>query len=312
MKKYGTIIVILLLAFFSAACSNSENKSDKSADSSGGESAKEIADSDMTMNSEGVHTDKAEISSPENKAVPSAPDNRKVIYTADLSIRVKNFNQAVSAFQDAIASLGGYVIESNTYSSEDEMPKEGSLTVKVPEDKFQSFLKTVEKGSVKVNQQTVTGQDVTEEYVDLESRLKAKKAVEERLLSFMKDAQKTEDLLKISSDLSAVQEEMEQITGRINYLKNQTSFATITMQISEDKISVPGLENEELNTWEKTKKQFMESLNSLLAAGSALIVFTAGNIPVLLVLFLICFAVWLGIKKYRNKGNSVPPADMGE
>lgn len=311
MKKFGTIIVILLLTLFSAACSNSESKSDNSADSSAGKSAKEIADSDMTMNSEDEQADKAEMSSPENK-VSSTPDNRKVIYTADLYIRVKNFNQAVSAFQDTIASLGGYVIESNTYSSEDEMPKEGSLTVKVPEDKFQSFLKTVGKGSVKVNQQTVTGQDVTEEYVDLESRLKAKKAVEERLLSFMKNAQKTEDLLKISSDLSAVQEEMEQITGRINYLKNQTSFATVTMQISEDKISVPGLENEELNTWEKTKKQFMESLNALLAAGSALIVFTAGNLPVLLVLFLICFAVGLGIKKYMNKGNSAPPTDMGE
>ncbi|WP_286166117.1 DUF4349 domain-containing protein [Peribacillus frigoritolerans] len=312
MKKMGTIIVILFLALFSAACSSSESGSDKSAESSGGESAKEMADSDMTMNSEGGQADKAEISSPENKAVPSAPENRKVIYTADLSIRVKNFNEAVSSFQSTIASLGGYVIESNTYTNDDDMPKEGSLTVKVPQDKFQSFLKTVEKGSVKVNQQTVTGQDVTEEYVDLESRLKAKNAVEERLLSFMKDAQKTEDLLKISSDLSAVQEEMEQITGRINYLKNQTSFATITMQISEDKVTVPGLENKDLNTWDKTKKQFMESLNSLLAAGSALIVFTAGNLPVLLVLFLICFALWLGIKKYMNKGNSAPPTDMGE
>ncbi len=313
MKKNWIFILFFFFSLVLTACSGSEESSEKSMDKSSSEESGSTANTDMTMKSETEMADESG-ENPDNqeKSALGVPENRKVIYTAELFIQVKNFSQSSASFQDEIASLGGYVLESNTYTSEDDAPKEGTMTVKVPQEKFRNFIKIVEKGSVKVNQQTVTGQDVTEEYVDLESRLKSKKVVEERLLSFMKEAQKTEDILKISSDLSTVQQEMEQITGRINYLNNQTAFATITLNISENQINVPGLENGELKTWEKTKKQFMESLNSLLAAGSAVIVFIIGNLPSLIVLFIIGLGAWFGIRKFMKKDNPSPPADMGE
>jgi uncharacterized beta-barrel protein YwiB (DUF1934 family) len=314
MKKNCFIIFFLIFSLVLAACSSgSEEKSYSGSDKSASEEMGSTADTNMSMKSETEMADESgENPSNQEKTASPVPENRKVIYTAELFIQVKNFSQSSASFQDEIASLGGYVLESNTYKSEEAAPQEGTMTVKVPQEKFRDFIKIVEEGSVNVNQQTVSGQDVTEEYVDLESRLKSKKAVEERLLSFMKEAQKTEDLLKISSDLSTVQQEIEQLTGRINYLNNQTAFATITLHISENKVNVPGLENEDLNTWEKTKKQFMESLNSLLAAGSAIIVFIIGNLPMLIVLFIIGLCLWFGIRKFMKKDNSSPPADMGE
>lgn len=307
MRKSLVSLFMIFLILIVSACSSSE---ESKMDSSGG-SSKEMSNADFAEKSENTAPEEKTVQNDSKTAAP-VPQNRKVIYTADMSVRVKSYQEAVSSIQKTLASLGGYVMESNTYSGEEDQPQEGTLTVKVPQEAFQSFLNTVEKGSIKVENQTVSGQDVTEEYVDLESRLKSKKTVEERLLSFMKEAQKTEDLLKISNDLSAVQEEIEQLTGRINYLNNQTAFATVSIHLSENKINVPGLENENLNTWQKTKQQFMESINTLLSAGSAIIVFTAGNLPVLAVLFLAGFAIWLAVRKRMNRNNPAPPADMGD
>lgn len=307
MRKSLVSLFMIFLILIVSACSSSE---ESKMDSSGG-SSKEMSNADFAEKSENTAPEEKTVQNDSKTAAP-VPQNRKVIYTADMSVRVKSYQEAVSSIQKTLASLGGYVMESNTYSGEEDQSQEGTLTVKVPQEAFQSFLNTVEKGSIKVENQAVSGQDVTEEYVDLESRLKSKKTVEERLLSFMKEAQKTEDLLKISNDLSAVQEEIEQLTGRINYLNNQTAFATVSIHLSENKINVPGLENENLNTWQKTKQQFMESINTLLAAGSAIIVFTAGNLPVLAVLFLAGFAIWLAFRKRMNRNNPAPPADMGD
>lgn len=104
------------------------------------------------------------------------------------------------------------------------------------------------------------------------------------MLAFMKDAEKTEDLLKISSDLAVVQEEIEQLTGQMKYLENQTSYSTVTITLSQDRIVVPGIDNKELNTWERTKKQLATSANLLLKAGSGIIVFIIGNLPILIII----------------------------
>jgi hypothetical protein len=133
--------------------------------------------------------------------------------------------------------------------------------------------------------------------VDLESRVKSKRAVEERLLDFMSKAQKTDDLLKISADLAKVQEEIEVMVGKMKYLENQTSFSTIELLMVENRVVVPEIESKELNTWEKTKKQLATSTNSLLATGSALVVFFLGNLPVLLILGVIGYMVFWIIKR---------------
>lgn len=144
---------------------------------------------------------------------------------------------------------------------------------------------------------SITGQDVTEEYIDLESRLKSKQTVESRLLSFMEQAEKTEDLLAISKDLAKVQEEIETIKGRMNYLENKADLAAVTISIEENKVEVKNLGDSQLKTWEKTKEQFKKSINFLISAFSSLFIFLIGYLPLFFLLGIIAFIIIFIIRK---------------
>ncbi|KZZ83130.1 DUF4349 domain-containing protein [Bacillus sp. SJS] len=266
------------------------------------ESKKDSSDTASESSSKSGGKAETEQAASDNKEQAlQTPSNRKIIYTADMVIEVKDFDKAYQNIQNEAQSAGGYVVSTNSnVSGEESGLNEGTMTLRIPQEKFSGFLSSMEKGAYKILQKNISGQDVTEEFVDLESRLKAKEAVEARLLEFMKGAGKTEDLLAISKDLSAVQEEIEQLKGRMKYLQNQTDLSTITIQLSETKVVVPGVNNHDLNTWEKTQKQFMNSVNALLYAGSALIIFFAGNLPVWILLLAAGGAVYYFWRKRRS------------
>ncbi|MEP9404747.1 DUF4349 domain-containing protein [Peribacillus frigoritolerans] len=266
-----TMMLMFSLFLLLAGCSSNEK------DDSASESQVKKAESKMDASISG---NKVQEEAAEKEGMT---DERKVIHQAQLELKVKNLEKAQMKIENKAAEYGGYVVESNVYREDEELV-EGTITVRIPEAHFQGFLTDSEGEASEVVGRNVTGQDVTEQYVDLKARLKSKRAVEERLLAFMKDAEKTEDLLKISSDLAVVQEEIEQLTGQMKYLENQTSYSTVTITLSQDRIVVPGIDNKELNTWERTKKQLATSANLLLKAGSGIIVFIIGNLPILIIL----------------------------
>jgi hypothetical protein len=265
--------MMLMFSLFLLLVGCSSNEKDDSASESQDEKAESKMDASISGNK--VQEEAAE--------KEGMTDERKVIHKAQLELKVKNLEKAQMKIENKAAEYGGYVVESNVYREDEELV-EGTITVRVPEAHFQDFLTDSEGEASEVVGRNVTGQDVTEQYVDLKARLKSKRAVEERLLAFMKDAEKTEDLLKISSDLAVVQEEIEQLTGQMKYLENQASYSTVTITLSQDRIVVPGIDNKELNTWERTKKQLATSANLLLKAGSGIIVFIIGNLPILIIL----------------------------
>ncbi|MED3986092.1 DUF4349 domain-containing protein [Peribacillus simplex] len=266
-------IMMLMFSLYLLLAGCSSNEKDDSASKVQDEKAESKMDASISGNK--VQEEVAE--------KEGITDERKVIHQAQLELKVKNLEKAQIKIENKVAEYGGYVVESNVYREDEELV-EGTITVRVPEAYFQDFLADSEGEASEVVGRNVTGQDVTEQYVDLKARLKSKRAVEERLLAFMKDAEKTEDLLKISSDLAVVQEEIEQLTGQMKYLENQTSYSTVTITLSQDRIVVPGIDNKELNTWERTKKQLATSANLLLKAGSGIIVFIIGNLPILIIL----------------------------
>ena len=167
------------------------------------------------------------------------PTNRKIIHRAELQLNVKNLENTQLTIEKKVSEYGGYIVESNVHRESEESIS-ARLTVRIPEKHFQTFLTDAEGEAAEVLNRNVTGEDVTEQYIDLESRVKSKRTVEERLLEFMGKAEKTEDLLKISSDLSKVQEEIELIVGKMKYLENQTSFSTIEIAMYENRVIVPG------------------------------------------------------------------------
>jgi len=290
--KRDTVLVLLLagLLVLLASCSS-------------GDSSK----ADIQMESSSLSHDKAttelenkskteELANEQSEMITT---NRKIIHRAELQLNVKNLGNTQLTIEKKVSEYGGYIIESNVHRESEESIS-ARLTVRIPEKYFQTFLMDAEGEAAEVLNRNVTGEDVTEQYVDLESRVKSKRTVEERLLDFMGKAEKTEDLLKISSDLSKVQEEIELIVGKMKYLENQTSFSTIEIAMYENSVIVPGLDSKSLDTWEKTKKQLATSTNFIFATGSGLIVFFVGNLPVLIFLLLVGIGTYFGIKKMKN------------
>lgn len=300
MKKDFRLMIFLLLILFLAACSsNSKSEESKMSSDSGGvmDSGEKAAEDQALVSLD--NTSKQEKAAPKEVEVT----NQMVIYQADLHLRVKKFEKTLQNIEEQVIKYGGYISASNV-SKDGVEQVSGQITIRIPQKNFQAFLHAAEGQAAEVLQRNITGTDVTEEYIDLGSRLKSKKVVEERLLSFMQAAQKTEDLLKISADLAALQEEIETIQGRIKYLENQTSLSTIHVFLFENKVIVPKLEDKNLNTWDKTKKQFMKSTNMLLAAISGLFVFIIGNIPILVILVVAAAFLYLFIKKTRNRNGN--------
>ena len=302
MKRKSYLLFLFSVVLFIAGCSGSDmsGSEDKASydDSANpkteeAESSNEVASDSKSDTTSNVTTENTQ------KNEPVITAERMIIHKAILEVKVKKLDDAQATIEEKVGKYNGYIVESNVYREEDT--SSGKMTVRIPEQHFQSFLRDAEDEAAKILERNVTGQDVTEQYVDLESRLKSKQAVEERLLAFMKNAQKTDDLLKISSDLAKVQEEIEIIVGKMNYLKNQTSYSTVEITMYEDRVIVPDIEKGELNTWEKTKKQFVTSTNFLLSAGSALFVFFIGNLPILLLLLIAGFIFYLSIRKRIKK-----------
>lgn len=299
VKLFVPIMMVAILFLISACSSNSNT-----------ENAKMSADKSTEMNStsSGGQDSKASLSNEAAKTEQSSSaadikiPNQMVIYQADLHLRVKKFEQTLQKIEEQVFKYGGYIAQSNVIKEGKEQVS-GTITIRVPQTHFQAFLHDAEGQAAEVLQRNINGTDVTEEYVDLESRIKSKRVVEERLTSFMQSATKTEDLLKISSDLAAVQEEIEMIQGRMKYLENQTSLSTITITLYENKVIVPELEEDDLNTWEKTKKQFMKSTNMLLAALSGFVVFVLGNLPIIIILSVIAFGIYFYLRKFRNRNS---------
>jgi hypothetical protein len=289
--KWGKILLVGLMVFMSiAGCSSSK----KEEASRGSKSMEDIASTEQQE----METETDEQNS-EQQVIKS--EKKMVIYHAEIRMEVKEFQKVQQTIEQLVQSQGGYIVQANVYESENHR-LEGTVTTRIPQAKFQTFLGQLEKLAMKVHSRHVTGQDVTEEFVDLESRLKSKQAVEERLYQFLKEAKDTKDLLAISNDLARVQEEIEQIKGRMKYLQNQSDLSTVTIHLFENKVIVPDLENKDLNTWERTKKQFISSINLLLSLFSGLVVFIIGNLPILVVfILLISLLIFFGKNIVKQK-----------
>lgn len=302
MKK--SILLILVGLSFSillAACSSSS----ESGDAADYDSSDEKSVDYSLSNSEESESANEDSDAPQEDGKKSTNNSdraidRKIIYTANLAIEVKEFQASINHIQSKVTDYGGYIVESNMNRSEGDSMASGYITVRIPQDQFREFIQLVEDGSSKVLESSISGQDVTEEYVDLESRLKSKRVVEERLLAFMEKAEKTEDLLTISNDLAIVQEDIEEVLGRMKYLENRTDLATVTIHIQENNVTLSTINNEELNTWEQTKQQFVKSINMLLSFLSSLFIFLVGNLPVLLLLGIVGAVTYLYIRKKRG------------
>jgi hypothetical protein len=162
---------------------------------------------------------------------------RLIIRNASLDIVVRDTESVVEEISALTEELGGYTVESNI--SEYDEGKRAHLQLRVPAEDLDLALERIRKLSMEVRRETVTGQDVTDEYVDVQSRLRHLEATEERLLTFMEEAEDTEAALEVYDRLQNIQAQIEQAKGRMEYLEQSAAMATITLDITPSELAQP-------------------------------------------------------------------------
>jgi len=225
---------------------------------------------------------------------------QKMIKSGSLNVRVENADNAVQEIRGVTEYYEGQVFSVNLRESAQGI-KSGNVTIKVPVDTFDramAGLKEIDSVSL-VLQETVSGQDVTEQYVDLEGRLLNKRAEEQAFLDLLnREDDKLSDVISVTRELSRVRGEIESIQGQLRYLDSKTDMSTITMTLSEDQTVTI------IDTW-RPLQELKNSINNLLSSlqgfVSLVIVFATWFLPMALV-YGITFGIlfWIGRGIYRR------------
>jgi type II secretory pathway pseudopilin PulG len=178
-------------------------------------------------------------------AVAQKPDiPRRIIYTATVELAVDDLDASTAKVRQMVGEYKGYVSKAEV-SGRAGQYRRGTLTVRVPADRFQDAVATF-AGLGQVVRTSTDSQDVTEEFIDADARLKNYKAEEAALNKLLESAAgKLEDVLRIREQVAKNRAEIERLEGRLKYLADQTELSTITLEMREDREytppSTPGL-----------------------------------------------------------------------
>jgi hypothetical protein len=158
---------------------------------------------------------------------------RMLIWRASLSLRVWNVSEAVGQAV-ALAERHGGFVEENSDGGESS----ARLLLRIPTQSFKGALVGIE-GLGEVIHRSVQGEDVTEQYIDVEARLKNKSALRDRLMQLLDKAVNVKDVLAIETELNRVQEDIDSMEGRIKWLRGQIDCSTITLDIERRTVFGP-------------------------------------------------------------------------
>ncbi|NLG97859.1 MAG: DUF4349 domain-containing protein [Chloroflexi bacterium] len=247
-----------------------------------------------------------------DSGVPGAqlPVQRMVIRDANLTIIVQDPASAMNEIIRMAEERDGYVVSSNLYkthvSSGVEVP-EARITIRVPADQLNATLnqiKALVENPKDVSNESISGQDVTKEYTDLNSRLRNLEQAEAQLREIMASATYTEDVLAVYRQLTEIREEIEVIKGQIQFYEDSAALSSITVNIE----SLAALQPLEVAGWrpEGVARDAVQALiNTMQFLGSAAIWLILYVLPVLLVISIPIWLLWKLVRRALKSGK--PP-----
>jgi hypothetical protein len=228
---------------------------------------------------------------------------RMVIKNATLSIVVEEPGSSIEAISKMAADLGGFVVSSNLYRTQTsnglEVPQ-ANITIRVPADKLDQALAEIKSGAGQILSENVSGQDVTQEYTDLESRLRNLEKAEEQLTEIMEQAWETEDVLVVYNRLVEVQEQIELIKGQMKYYEQSAALSAISINIQANEAVQPL----KIGNWQPVgvaKKAIQALINTLQVLADMLIWIILYILPIALILFFPVRWLWRWLKKGAAK-----------
>lgn len=163
-----------------------------------------------------------------NLDAPSPKIEQKIIKQASLRFETNDLEETYKQIQTAVKQSQGKV------QSDSEGKDYGTLyrniTIRVPSQNFDNFINTISKGVSYFERKEITAEDVTEQYIDLTTRLKNKRKLEERYLQILQKAAKISEILEIEKQISIIREEIEAKEGQLKYLESRVSESTVTIE----------------------------------------------------------------------------------
>ena len=165
----------------------------------------------------------------QNVPAPNSQIETKIIKTANLRFETEEINESFSSIQKAVSKYKATV--SNDASGKDDYSTYRNLTIRIPNKNFDSFISDISQGVKHFDTKEISQQDVTEEYIDIESRMKSKKKLEERYLQLLNKANKVSEMLEIEKQLSEIREEIEAKEGQLKYMQNRVTLSTIKIEM---------------------------------------------------------------------------------
>ncbi len=238
MKKLK-FVAVLFLAFL-AACSESATNTNSSSNPSF-ETADQTVSTTSGKNSGGGGgggrelplTQQVSLNQAEQTQTAPVVVERKIIRNADLQLEANAPEEAQQKITQIAESKGGFVVESTQSSSDAKATTRDTvtMTVRVPSAKFDEALSEIRQTASRVIVESVKGQDVTEEFIDIEARLKTQKALEAQFLEIMKRSNSVEDALNVQTEIARVRGEIEKIEGRKRFLESQASLSTVKIKL---------------------------------------------------------------------------------
>ncbi|HHN93573.1 MAG TPA: DUF4349 domain-containing protein [Anaerolineae bacterium] len=243
-----------------------------------------------------------------------ATTERLIIYDADMTLVVQDTDRALAEVESLAEELGGYVSSSNT--QEYAEGSRASVVLRVPADQLDTAMNRLRGLALEVRQESRTGQDVTEEYVDLNARLKILQAAEQELLELYQKRQaegEVDDILEVYRQLVSFRQEIESLTGRIQYLEQAAAMATITVTLIPDTLAQPV----EFGGWrpEGTARAALQALIHILQTlADAVIWFFITIVPLAVIIGAPLYGLWRWIRHRRRNRAAVETAaeDHGE
>lgn len=233
-----------------------------------------------------------------DQAVAWAPQDivgdRMIVRTGSLAIVVEDTEETLEAIERLASELGGYVSDLQSWRQDDQMA--ATVTVRILAASFDQARERIKELAIEVESENASGQDVTEEYVDLEARLNNLEVAEGELLELLASAQEThkdaESILAIYNEITNVRMQIEQIKGRMQYLESASELATLTITVTPEEIEEPVVEP----GWEplrQARDALRTLVNALKGLSTVMIWVVLFFLPLAAILLLPLILVWL-------------------
>lgn len=238
-------------------------------------------------------------------------DPEKIIWTADVRIETRNFDESIEAVKAMIERYGGFIQSSaitgaNYYAGGKSGGRSADFTLRIPRGNFQAVYEDGVYSLGNVTYRASDSQNITPQYTDTESRLKSYRIQEERLLAMLEKAETVEDMLNIENRLADVRYNIESLTSTIQGWDSLINYSTVTLRIVEVADFTEGTDVTR-TYWQQVSDALRASLKSMGGFFKWLLKFLIAALPVLIVLTVAAIPVVLLIRRARKK-RKAPPA----